>query len=113
MEDNSKLIESLLEKTAEYGKTGFELVKLHVVDKTSDKISSIMSHSFLVAILSCFLLFVNLGVAWWLGEIMGRIYYGFFAVAAFYAIVAFVLHFFMHKWLKRIFYDYFIRQMLK
>ena len=34
MEDNAKLIESILERTAEYGKTTFELVKLKALDKT-------------------------------------------------------------------------------
>jgi hypothetical protein len=58
-------------------------------------------------------LFVNLGLALWLGKIVGELFYGFFIVAAFYAFIAFVMHFFMRKWLKRILYDYMIKQLLK
>lgn len=113
MEENINLIESLLESTTEYGKTSYELVKLKVVDKTSDGLSSFMPHAVVVAIIASFMLFLNLGIAFWLGEILGKIYYGLFTVAVFYVFIAFVLHFFMHKWMKRMFYDYFIRQMLK
>jgi hypothetical protein len=112
MEDNINLIESLLERIAEYGKTSYELVKLNVVDKTSDSVSALMAHAVVKVTAACFMLFINLGVALWVGDLLGKIYLGFFAVAAFYGFVALILHFFMHKWMKRVFYDYFVRQML-
>jgi hypothetical protein len=112
MENNTKFIESLLERAAEYGKTSYELVKLKVIDTSSDRVSTFISHSFILVILSSFVLFLNLGLAFWLGELLGQIFYGFLAVAAFYALVAFILHFFMRKMIKRIFYDYIIRQIL-
>jgi hypothetical protein len=112
MDENMNLMESLLERVTQYGKTSVELVKLNVVDKASDSISTLLAHSIIKATVACFVLFVNLGVAFWVGDVLGEIYYGFLAVAGFYALVAIVLHFFMHKWLKRIFYDYLIRQML-
>lgn len=113
MENEANSIESLLTKVTDYGKTSYELVKLKVVDKTADSLSSFIARSIVKVIVGCFLLFLNLGVALWLGELLGKIYFGFFAIALFYFFVAFVLHFFMHKWMKRMFYDYFIRQMLK
>ena len=112
MEENINLIESLFERIAEYSKTSYELVKLNVVDKTSDGISALMAHAIVKVIAACFLLFVNLGIAFWVGDILGKIYYGFFAVAGFYGFIAFILHFFMRKWMKRVFYDYLIRKML-
>jgi len=113
MEDHSKLIDSLLERALEYGKTSYGLVKLNVVDKTSDGISTLVPHSIVLLVMGTVLLFFNLGMAFWLGEILGEFYYGFFTVAAFYVVIAFILYFFMRKWLKRVFYDYFIRQLLK
>lgn len=109
MEDNINSIETLLERTADYGKTSLELVKLKVLDKTSDEVSSFLSHSIVIIILSSFILFLNLGAALWIGEILGEMFYGFFIVAAFYAVIAFIMHFFMHKWLKRKLNDYIIR----
>jgi len=113
MEDNAKLIESLLERTAEYGKASFELVKLKALDKTSDAVSSLIPHSVVLVLVAVFMLFLNLGLAFWLGEILGRTFYGFFVVAAFYGIVAIVIHFFMHERLKRIIGNYFIKHVLK
>jgi hypothetical protein len=113
MEDNKKLIESLLERTAEYGKASFELVKLKALDKTSDAVSSLIPHSVVLVLVTVFMLFLNLGLAFWLGEILGRTFYGFFIVAAFYGIAAIVIHFFMHERLKRIIGDYFIKHVLK
>jgi len=113
MEDNTKLIESLLERTAEYGKASFELVKLKALDKTSDAVSSLIPHSVVVVLVAVFMLFLNLGLAFWLGEILGRTFYGFFVVAAFYGIAGIVIHFFMHDQLKKIIGNYFIKHVLK
>jgi hypothetical protein len=113
MENNTQLIESLLERVIDYGKTSYELVKLKVVDKTTDSLSSFLPNTVIGAIVCNFLLFVNLGLALWLGKILGELFYGFFIVAAFYALVAFVMHLFMRKWLKRILYDYIIKQLFK
>ncbi len=113
MEDIVDSIESLLESAADYGKTSYELVKLKTIDKTSDVVSSLIPHAVVFLILMSFLLFLNLGVAFWLGEIFGNMFYGFFVVAAFYGIVGLVLHFFMHDRIKKKISDYIIKQALK
>ena len=113
MEDNSTLIESLLERAIEYGKTNYELVKLNVIDKTTNGISSFVPNTVVFQVLSSMLLFFNLGVAFLLGKILGEFFYGFFIVSAFYALVAFIMYFFLRKWVKRVFYDYMIKQILK
>lgn len=113
MEDNTKFLETLLEKATEYGKTSFELVKLKALDKTTDVVSSLIPHSVVFVLIASFLIFLNLGLALWLGEILGKIFYGFFVVAGFYVLVAIVIHFFMHKWLKRLISNYFIKRVLK
>ena len=113
MEENAKLIESILERTAEYGKTTFELVKLKALDKATDVVSSFFPNYILFVLIGLFMLFLNLGLALWLGEILGKIFFGFFAVAAFYGIIGIVLHFFMHKWLKKIAGNFFIKHVLK
>ena len=112
MEDNAKLIESLLEKAFEYGKTSFELAKLKAIDKTSDVISTVMPHTLVFVLIASFLVFLNLGLAFWLGEILGKVFFGFFVVAAFYGISAIILHFFLHKKMKKVIRDYFIKQVL-
>lgn len=113
MEENASIIESLIERTTEYGKTSFELIKLKTLDKASDVVSSFVPNSIVAVFYISLLLFCSLGLAFWLGEIFGAIYYGFFIVAVFYGITGIVIHLFMHKWIKRIVGDNFIKQVLK
>jgi len=113
MEENANIIESLIERTTEYGKTSFELIKLKALDKTSEVVSSFVPNSIVYVFYFSFLLFCSLGVALWLGEILGTIYYGFFVVAAFYGITGIFIHLFMYKWIKRVVGDNFVKQVLK
>lgn len=113
MEDNSNLLESLLESAGEYGKTSLELMKLKTIDKTTDIVSTFIPHSIVFVLITSFMLFLNLGLAFWLGEILGKTFYGFFVVSGFYIITGIIIHFFMHKWFKRLIGDYFIKHVLK
>ncbi|SRR5690554_3280309 len=113
MDDNARLIESLLESTFKYGVAELELLKLKTLNKTSDVVSSLVPNAIVFLILGLFLLFLNLGLAFWLGNILGNNFYGFFVIAAFYAIAGLIMHFFMHKWIKRKIGNYLVKQMLK
>lgn len=112
MEDNGKLLESLLEKAIDYGKTSIELGKLKALDKSADIVSTIVPRSIVVALVIIFMFFLNFGVSYWVGDLLGKIYYGFFVVAAFYGLLGFIIHFFFHKVFKRIVSNYFIRKVL-
>jgi fatty acid desaturase len=113
MEDNTKSFESLLERAAEYGKTSYELVKLKAVDKSSDVVSSLIPHSIVFVLIALFLLFLNLGLAFWLGEILGKTYLGFLVVAGFYVFMGIVVHFLLHKWIKNKVRNNIIKLLLK
>lgn len=113
MEDRAKLIEELLEKATEYGKSSLELVKLKAIDKTSDVVSSFIPNSIVFFLIAAFMLFLNLGLAFWLGEILGKTYFGFLVVAAFWAFIGLVICLFMRKWFKKLISNYIIKQALK
>lgn len=113
MEDKANLMETLVERASVYGKSTFELAKLKALDKTSDMVSSIIPHSIVVVLIATFLLFFNLGLALWLGEILGKNYYGFLVIAAFYGVIGIIIHFFMHKSLKTMIGNGIIKQVLK
>ena len=113
MEEKAKLLGSLVDRATDFGKTTYELIRLKAIDKTSEVVSSVVPHSVVLILFASFMLFLNLGLAFWLGEILGKLYYGFFVVAAFYILTGIIIHFFMHKWLKRIICNYVIRQLLK
>ena len=113
MEENAKLIESLYEKAVDYSVTSFELIKLKALDRTSDVASSFLPNAIVFVVIASFLLLLNFGLAYWLGEMLGKVFLGFFIVAGFYGVVALILHFFMHKWLKKHFQNYIIKLMFK
>jgi len=113
MEDNSKSIESLIEGITDFSKTSYELARLKAIDKSSDVASSMIPHSIVFVLFASFMLFANFGLAFWLGEILGNTYYGFFVIAGFYVITGLVLHFFFHKRIKNLIWNSIIRQVLK
>jgi len=113
VEDVVDSIESLLESAADYGKTSYDLVKLKTIYRTSDVVSSLIPHAVVFLILMSFLLFLSLGLASYLGDILGNTLYGYLAVAAFYGFAALVVHFFMHNRIKRKVSDFIIKQTLK
>ena len=113
MDEKAKLLESLLASAKEYGQTSFELIKLKLIDKVADTISSAIPASVVIILLSAFLLFLSVGLAFWLGDLTGKVFYGFFIVSGVYILLAIIIHFFLHKGIKRRIGDYFIRQMLK
>ena len=112
MEDKNNFIEPLLERAESYGKTSYELLKLKAVDKTADLTSTIISRGAAVLMLYMFIVIVNIGIALWLGDLLGKSYYGFFCVAGFYAIIGGVLFFFMHDSIKKRVSNSLISQML-
>lgn len=113
MEDNAKLLESLLVQVTDYGRTSFELVKLKALDKTTDVLASCIPFSAAIIIIASFLLFFNVGLAIWLGDILGKIYFGFFIIAAFYLIIGSGVYFLMKNWIKNAASSYIIKQALK
>jgi hypothetical protein len=110
MEDNTKIIESLLERATEFGRTTIDLAKLKVLDKTSDVVSSFLPHYLVIIILSTFLFFLSLGIAVWLGEILGKSYLGFFVVAFFYFITGILVYFLFFKRIKKYIQDKIIKK---
>ena len=113
MEENANLFETLLEQASEYGKTSIDLAKLKALDKTTEIVSSVIPLSVVILLVVTSLLFLNLGLAFWLGEVLGKTYYGFLIVAVFYVIAGILIHFFLRKWIKRLVGDYLVKRLLK
>jgi hypothetical protein len=66
-----------------------------------------------IIMISLFALVLNIGIALLLGELLGKSYYGFFIVAGFYLVAGIILHFFLHKWIKKPISDLIIKQALQ
>ena len=91
MDSQTNLIEPLLEKVETYAKTSFELLRLKALAKTADVTSTLFSRSLFILLVSFFAFTINIAVALWLGDVLGKTYYGFLIVAGFYALASIIL----------------------
>jgi len=113
MDEQSGLIESLIEKGEQYGKTTIELLKLKTLDKSADVASNLVSWLIVVVIAVLFFLILNIGVALWIGEMLGKSYYGFFAVSGFYLLFALIFGIFRKQLIKKPLNESIITQVLE
>ncbi len=110
MESKIKLLEPLLEKAEAYGETSMELLKLKALDKTADITATLISR-FLLSLVVLILVFtLNIAIAFWLGDMLGKVYYGFLVVAACYALAGIIL-LLIHPFIKTRVQNTLIRQM--
>ena len=112
MKDKVILLEILLEKIEEFGRTNIELYKLKAIDKATDVFASLATRIAIFTIIALFFLLITLGLSFYLGEVFGKIHYGFFAVAGFYFLIAIIM-FLFRKSLSESFNNYLIHQIFK
>jgi hypothetical protein len=75
---------------------------LKAAEKTVNVLSTFFSRGIAILALYIFIIFVSIAISLWLGDLLGKVYYGFFCVAVFYGIITSVIYFFMHNWIKKI-----------
>lgn len=113
MADNATPVATLLEKAEDYSKTTIELFKLNAIDKLADVVSSFFSRLTIFMTVALSLLIVNIGLALWIGKLLGDSFYGFFVIGSFYAIIAVPLYIFRQQWIKYPVSNSIIKEMLK
>jgi hypothetical protein len=112
MENEPSSISLLFEKAVDYLETRIELFKLEAVNMLSEILSSMFSSLIIIVFFAFFIFMLNIGVALWIGDILGKTYYGFFIVAGFYIVVGFIFYLARNKWLKRPVSNLIIKKML-
>jgi membrane-bound ClpP family serine protease len=100
MEGKVTTIETLVDKTEDYVKTSIDLFKLKAVDKSAEVVSTLSVKIACLLITGIVALLVNVGLALLIGEAIGKIYIGFFVVAAFYLLVLGLIMLFKNEWIK-------------
>lgn len=84
-------MEPLLEKVGQFGQLNIDLIKYKILDKVADLISSFIARFLLILMISIFAIFLSIGAALWIGELLGKIYYGFFIVALLYGLISIII----------------------
>jgi hypothetical protein len=113
METRSTLVESLFKSAEDYSKTTIELLKLKAIDKSADVVSSFVSRFVILVVEVMSILIISIGMAFWIGSLAGKIYFGFFIIGGIYALVAILLHLFRHPLIKLPVNNSIIHQLLK
>ena len=103
---------TLFESASDYLETRAELLKLQAIDKSSDVASSLVSRITILIMIIFGVFLLNTGLALWVGDLLGKPYLGFFAVAGFYGLLALLLHIFRDSWLKEPVSSMIIKKML-
>ena len=87
MQINEK-IDLLTDSVKEYIETNYELVKLQVIDHTSDVISAVIGMLIFGILLFLFIVFGSLYAAFYLTDLIGIDNIGFAVVGGFYLLIA-------------------------
>ena len=113
MENSAKTIEDLIEKAESYARTSLELTKYKTVNKSAEIFSSLAVKLTIILFMVIVSLLANIGLALWIGEMLGEEYYGFFIVAGFYLLLALLFLIFRNSWIKKPVSDFIINSVLK
>jgi len=112
MEKKASSFESLFGRAGEYFETRLELLRLKSVDKSSDVVSSLISGLTILLIISFAIIIISIGLALWIGEQMGKSYYGFFIVGGFYVVMVLIGYLLRRRFLKGPVANLFINKVL-
>lgn len=93
-------IEHLFNSARAYADTRVELFKLKALDKAGDMLSSVLSKAIVLVVFLFFVILLNIGLALWLGELLGKTYYGFFVLAGIYLLAGIIFNSMRKKWFK-------------
>jgi hypothetical protein len=113
MQELAKLLDSLYANAVDYGSTTIEIVKLKAVNKASDVAAATIPRIVFISLTAFSLLFLNMGLAFWLSDLLGRVYLGFLVVGGFYLLLVILMQLFLHEKLKKVIRKFVVKQLLK
>ncbi len=113
IEETKELAEDLFEKTQAFVRTSLELYKLRMTDKLAIVLASLVSRIIIIILVLLVFVMVNIGLAIWIGDELGRTYDGFFIIAGLYALIALTVYIFRDPLIKNPIINSIISQILK
>ena len=113
MEERKTPVEFLLERGQTYANTTIQLVKLKSAERFADIASNLASNFVILILTAVFFINLNVGIALFIGELLGKIWLGFLVVAAFYGIIAISFYIFRDRLIKRRVRNSVIKELLK
>lgn len=113
MEDKRTPIEVLLERAQAYTKTSIQLFKFKATDKLAELVLNITTGFAIFVFFAMFLVNLNIGIALFIGDLLGKVWLGFILVSGIYACIGLIVYLFREKWIKRPLSNSIVAQLLK
>ncbi len=91
MDEEKSFTERLYDKGVQYVETTIELYKLKGISAISGIFAGIAIGFVIWVIFLMFLLFLSIGAAFYFGDVLGKLYYGFFIVSGIYLLIGAII----------------------
>lgn len=113
MDVTTQQIESLIEHAGDFADTRLELMKMKFTAKTAGIVSAIASSGVVFIVILLFVLLISVAFSLFMGEILGKFYYGFFIMAGVYGIAGMIIFIGRNKWIRKPINNLVIAEILK
>ncbi len=106
-------VEAIFKDAGRYVEVKAELLKLKASDKAADTGSAIGAILVVGVVLLTGLLLISTGIAFWLGKLLGEVYYGFFIVGGVYLLAGLILYVFRDNIIRTPLYNSIINKLTR
>lgn len=113
MKNEPNIADTLFERMKEFSFAYAELIKLKAINVATEIISAIIPDVVFSLLIFTVALLFTIGIAIWLGGVMGELYLGFLLIGSFYLVIGLISHFIMRGWFKRRLGNYFIKNIFR
>lgn len=100
MESKPASVEELFQKLKDYADVRLDLFKLKSINKAASFMSTSITIVILIIFFSAVLLCFTVGAALFIGELLGKTYYGFFIVGGILLLIGFLLYSIRQKFIR-------------
>lgn len=113
MDEQGNNSDTFIEKIQKYINTQLELIKLQSLETFSNLISLLVVRAAAIIMLLIFVFVLSIAGAFYLGEVLGKDYYGFLIIAGLYGIAALIIRYGLQGSARTQVANFIIREILK
>ncbi|MBK6482610.1 MAG: hypothetical protein IPG01_05630 [Chitinophagaceae bacterium] len=93
-------VEALLKELKDYISLRLQITQLKYSSKTSLVTSSVLTYMLISMVVFFFVLVLTIGIALWMGNLLGEWYLGFLIMAGIYLLIGLVIFTFRNRWIR-------------
>lgn len=93
-------VEALFEEFKDYVSLRLQITQLKYSSKTSLVTSSLLTYMLISMVVFFFVLVLTIGIALWIGNLLGEWYLGFLIMAGIYLMLGLVIFTFRNRWIR-------------